>query len=178
MNYKLLELDFSLFILFMFIFAFIFPIFLVFKSKRLLNIIYLIGYSIILFLGLFLDVKINYSSIYINLYFDNKWFNSPFIVASFSPLSLLINLFLLFPITSILPLLFKNITYIKIIILGFLTSLTIEFIQFALPINRYPELLDILNNTISAILGYIYYLILKSIRSGVNDKLSKQKAKR
>lgn len=177
MNYFLFSFN-TFFALFLsFLFLFIIPIFIIKYTKKLSIILYLTTYVILLVLGLFTDVNIGKNSIDFNIFIDNKWCASKLTIAYFNPYSVLINLFLLFPLGVILPLLFKNKSklFIKIVIIGLLSTSLIEFLQFLLPIDRSPEILDIITNTISSILGYIYYIFITRvmIRGVKSDQLSK-----
>lgn len=157
-------------------FLFIVPILLKFISKKWLYITYLIIYTIILILGVFLDVSISDSSVKLSILFTNKWANNNLSFFYINSISILINLFLLFPYGFFLPLISNKFTFLKLIIIGLFMSLFVEILQFLLPIIRYPEVLDVINNVISVILGYIYYLLIsKSLTRGEkNDRLSKQ----
>ncbi len=161
------------------IFLFIIPIFLFIfsKKRRLFYILYLLLYSLLLFFGVLLEVKIYNHIITFSLTITEAWFDKNISLAFFDPLSILINLFLLFPYGVIIPKLTYKRQLIKVIITCIVVSIYIEFLQFSLPIKRSCELLDILNNLISGILGYLYYLLLRKIRyrSELDDKLSKQK---
>lgn len=179
MNILLFEFNLKLAFLFAFIFLFIIPIFLIQKGNRSLGYIYLYLYFLMLMPGVFLNVDISKDLISFSLLHTTKWFNNQPSLAFFDPLMIIINLLLLFPLGAIFPIISKtkkNLTP-KIILLGFLVTFSIELLQFSLPIRRYPELLDIINNVISVILGYQYYLIIKLLSRGVkHDQLSKQKS--
>lgn len=160
-----------------FLFLFIIPIFLIkYKNKKLV-LTYLLIYLFMLLGGVLLKVSITNSNIYFSLLITNKWFNNPLYIASFAKLGIIINIFLLFPLGVIIPLLSTKQSKIglKSAIYGMFASLLIETLQFSLPIRRFPELLDILNNTISVILGYMYYCILSKLlfRGEKYDRLSK-----
>lgn len=174
MNVFLFSIDLRLFFLIMFLFIFVIPLFL---KRKTFVILYLSIYFLVLSLGVFFDITLTKESISFSLLLTKIWANNPISIAYFNSLSVLINLFLLFPLGFICPIVIKKCTIIKIIILGTVVSFTIEFLQFLLPIIRYPEVLDIINNTISVILGYMYYLLVNKIfrRGEYYDKLSQQK---
>lgn len=174
MNIFLFSIDLKLFFLIMFSFIFVVPLFL---KRKLFVISYLSVYFLILCLGVFLDITLTKESISFSLLLTNTWASNSISIAYFNPLSVLINLFLLFPIGFICPFIIKNCNIAKVIIIGVIVSFTIEFLQFLLPIIRYPEVLDIINNTISVILGYMYYLLVNRAfhRGEKYDKLSQQK---
>ena len=180
MNLFLFKFDIHLAFILAFIFIFVAPILIIKLNKKPLTICYLFTYLLLLFLGVLLDVSIDNNSISFSLLITSKWFNNKLSIAYFDTLLIFINILLLFPLGTIFPLLKKNKlnNYLFSLIIGFSTSLLIEFLQFSLPIIRYGELLDIINNTFSVILGYQYYLLINYyfIRSEKNDRISKQKS--
>ena len=62
----------------------------------------------------------------------------------------------------------KNM-FLKTILISFVLSFIIEFLQFILPVYRTTEVFDIVTNTISGIIGFVYfyfvYFITKKVRS-------------
>ena len=69
---------------------------------------------------------------------------------------------MLFPIGAFVLSQTQKKTLLKTILTALLVSVIIEFLQFALPINRTTELFDIVLNTLSGVIGYAYfYLLLK-----------------
>ena len=160
-----------------FIFILIFPILLnFFKNNNILLTIYLLTYLIVLTCGVLLEITISNHTVYFSLTITDNWFSNKLSLAFFDPLSVLINIFLLFPIGYLIPCLIYKHKLIRVILSSLFISIFIEFLQFSLPIKRSPEVLDVLNNLISGILGYLYYLFLNklSFRGELNDKLSKQ----
>lgn len=178
MYFPLFSLNLPLAISLAFIFFFILPILFEFiENKKPYLIIYLTIYFCILILGVFTSVTLTSSRIYFDLLITKNWASNKLTIANFSPPLVIINLFLLFPLGYTYTRLSKSKSaFYKLIFLGFLVSLFIEFCQFLLPIVRYPEVLDVLNNTISVILGCLYCLLITKIRNrGVrHDWLSKQ----
>jgi glycopeptide antibiotics resistance protein len=74
------------------------------------------------------------------------------------------NVLLLFPLGFFIPLLSRrSLRLYKIILLGFMVSLTIELTQLLLHIflnsNRLFDLDDLLLNTVGALIGYLVFLI-------------------
>lgn len=168
MNYYLFAINLKLAYIITFIFLFIVPIVIeLLKRKKFLIITYLIIFLLALFLGVFTNVKIGSDSVSFSLLITNHWFNtSNFTIAYFSTFAILVNLFLLFPFGYIYPSLSKKkVKFYQVLLAGFILAFSIEFLQFVLPIVRYPEVLDVINNTISVILGYLYYLLIKKIKS-------------
>ena len=60
------------------------------------------------------------------------------------------------PFGFLLPMLLKNERFLKIVILGFLFSLTIESLQFIFRVGV-AELDDLILNTIGATIGYMFF---------------------
>lgn len=177
MSFFLFSLDLYVGFVLASIFLFLIPFILIIKKNRIMINIYFITYLLILSLGVFGYIKLSYTNISFNILITKEWFNNPLTIATFEPLGILINLFLLFPLGIIIPSLSKSkLNLYKVILMGFFTSFSIELLQFSLPILRYPELLDIINNTISVILGYLYYLLILNWqeRRVSHDQLSKQ----
>lgn len=180
MELFLFSFDLKLAFTLAFIYIFIFPIIIFFTKRRKIWVYtYLATYIFLLILGVFTNVDFNSSNVSFTLLITSDWANNTINIAYFNFISILINLFLLFPLGVILSFLFKsNKKFYKIILFGIFTSISIEFLQFLLPIIRYPELLDVLTNTISVILGYLYYLVIEKAlnRSDIYDKLPKQES--
>lgn len=178
MRYFLFSFNVKMAFLLALIFLFLFPIFLIKIQKKKLIILYSLSYFLLLFIGVLSNIEITDNTIYFSVLLTENWFNNPPSIAFFDSFLIIVNLLLLFPLGVITPLFKKTKTnIIKVTFLGFFTSIFIEFLQFSLPIIRYPELLDIINNTFSVILGYQYYLLSTKFmfRGETNDQLSKQK---
>lgn len=75
-------------------------------------------------------------------------------------ISLLGNICIFIPFGIIIPLIYK-IKDKKIILIGFLTSFTIEFIQIFQ--NRYVDIDDLLLNTLGTYIGLLIYKLIKKI---------------
>lgn len=156
---------------------FIIPFFIAKLKNKYFTFSYMFIYYLFLIIGVLFKVTFDSSKVYISLLYTKTWFNNSFSLAFLDPLSVILNILLLFPIGFTFPIFNKYHSYKKIILFSFFVSLSIEILQFSLPIQRYPELLDILNNTFSGILGYQYYFIINTLmfRGEYNGKLSKQK---
>lgn len=155
---------------------FVIPILIIKKKNTQTINLYLLLYLLLLLLGVLLDIEIYNNNINFSLLIDNQWCSGLITLGYFHPITIILNIFLLFPLGFIYPIKHnphKNI-YIKILFLAFVISLTIESLQFILPINRTFEILDIINNTLSALLGYFYYIIISRIfRGDAYDQLPK-----
>jgi glycopeptide antibiotics resistance protein len=178
MNLFLFLFDLKLCLFIAFIFMFVIPVFLILSTNKKITFFYLLIYSLLLSIGVFFNVEFHSNKVFVSIIYTKKWLNNNPSYAFLNPLSIIINILLLFPFGSVLAIIKNNISYRKILVFSLLISFFIEFFQFLLPIRRYPELLDIINNTFSGILGYQYYLIIKkiTIRGEENDKLPEQKA--
>ena len=173
MKLFLFSLDIKAFLFLAIIFTFLVPIVLIKVKNKLLLMSYVFIYFTIIILGVFSYIEVSYMTISFSILFTHSFFTNHFSIFSFDLFGIIINLFLLFPLGFSLPLLKKSTNYYTIAIISFIISFSIEILQYILPIIRYPELLDTINNVISAILGYSYYLFLKGRLD--NDRISKQK---
>ena len=175
---RLLTIELNIFIITILLFMFLLPVFLIKHNTKLSKFLCLSIYIISLIFGLFTQARVINNTIYFDLVFDTLWGNALLNTAYFNSFNILMNLLLLFPLGTFFPLFArkKSNFLLKIGIRGLITSSAIETLQFILPINRVPEILDVITNTISAILGYLYFLFISMIiRGETNDKLSKQK---
>jgi glycopeptide antibiotics resistance protein len=68
--------------------------------------------------------------------------------------------------TLIKPSSFKKTMLITVIV-AFCTSFLIEFLQFMLPIHRWPQISDVIFNTLSAIIGAIFAFICLKIKGKI-----------
>jgi len=72
------------------------------------------------------------------------------------------NIMLFVPLGLFLPLLFKHARHFLVIVLiGLLSSLTIEFTQAIFTPTRYGTVDDLVFNTFGAVIGYLLFLIIK-----------------
>ena len=63
----------------------------------------------------------------------------------------------------------KNM-FLKTILISFVLSFIIEFLQFILPVYRTTEVFDIVTNTISGIIGFVYFYFVYFITKKVRNK--------
>ena len=161
-NQFLFSLNFYSFIILGFIFVIIFPLIISKLNKKILWKIYFFIYFLLLLIGVFSFIKFDYQTIKFFLLIDTSYTKS-WSIASFDHFGILVNLFLLFPLGVSIPHFNRKLSFAKIGGIGLFTSTSIEILQFILPIVRYPELLDIINNTFSVILGYTYYLLIRRV---------------
>ena len=133
-----------------------------FNDKRKLKIIGLISFIV------FCRVRLTKEFLYIDFNNYSAWFSSYFIWADFGKLNILYNLVMLLPVSIFVMSQTEKNVLLKTILFSFLISITIETLQFILPITRNTELFDIVTNTASGILGYLLfkpiYIIVKKAR--------------
>lgn len=165
------------FIVFVFLF-FIFPtlmIIIFFNNKKTLKTIGLISFVVYcLLLSVLVFGKISVGENFVTISFENTipWFSLNFIWANFGKTNILYNLIMLFPVAGFV---FSQTTekiFLKTILISFVLSFIIELLQFILPVYRTTEFFDIVTNTISGIIGYLYfyfvYFIIKKIKQKKN----------
>ncbi len=171
-----MEINLILAIVLVFILFVILPsitIFICINNKHILKILGIL-YFVIYLLGLviltFSKVVFTNKEIIITFITNNKWFSLNFLWANFSASNILLNLVMLFPVGAFIISLNTKKGFIKTIIVSFVISLIIEILQFILPVNRTTEVLDIVLNVISGIIGYAYFnfVFLFSKRYEVN----------
>ena len=133
------------------------------KILKIFGIISFLVYCILLSLLVFGKINFDGNSFTITLEKTGEWFKLNFVVASFEWLNIFLNLVMIFPIGAFVFSQSKSNVLIKTILMSFLISFCIETLQFILPINRTTEILDIILNTISGIIGYIYYYLLLKV---------------
>lgn len=144
----------------------VFPciIFLFFKNKKWLVFTYFTIYFAVLFVGVFGKIGIG-QNVTISFDFSHNAFDpSKFLLYDFGVQNILINIFMFFPISMLVFCTQKKNILLKTIIFGFLLSVFIEFMQFALPISRSVELTDVLFNTLSALLSYCFFFALSKLQ--------------
>lgn len=150
------------FILLVFLFL-IFPTLMLvvfFKRRKVLKIFGIISfilYCVCMSLLVFGSVSITKE--YAILNFNNKstWFSSYFIFADFGKTNIIYNLVMLFPISAVVFSQTEKHVFLKTVLTSFLVSLIIELFQFILPIHRCTEIFDLVTNTTSGAIGYIYF---------------------
>lgn len=131
------------------------------KALKISAIILSIIYFVLLFIGTTFQMSIKNGNLSVYPDFTQEWFSISFLLASFQPVNLTINLILLFPIGFIVFSFAKKRPFLKTIIIAFLISILIELYQFILPVARTTELTDILFNTLSGFISAIYCKILQ-----------------
>lgn len=143
-----------------------FAIVVFFNNKKILKnlgIVFFVFYLVGLFVLVLGQVNLVGEKVTLYFYTDSKWFNIYFLWADFGKINILINLFMLFPVSGFVFSQTENKCLLKTILLSFLISLLIETTQFILPINRCTEVFDIVLNVCSGIIGYTYFCLLFKI---------------
>ena len=145
------------------------------KINTILSLVLLILFLIVLFLGVFTNCSVTYPSIKISFSTNGLWASEyiRFNIFKLSIFDLCVNAIMLLPIGVIFSLFYyyKNPTLsikkllLWLMLIGFLSGLFIEAMQFILPIERAIQLSDIILNTISCVLGGVYFFILLKIKT-------------
>ena len=67
----------------------------------------------------------------------------------------------------------KKWNFFKTLLMAFLLSLTIEFLQLVVASDRSCDVTDLIDNTVGGLIGYLIYLIIRHrSRKSLNDKKS------
>ncbi len=86
-----------------------------------------------------------------------------------------INLALMFPVGTFCVMFFEKHPLVCAFAIALCLSALVEFLQFALPIARNPQLSDIIFNALSAYLGALYALGLLKLKARKKSQKSLQK---
>lgn len=138
------------------------------KINRILAYVLLGLYIVALVIGVFAKASIKNGVLTINLDYSSGWANKQirFNVFKTRKVDFLINSVLLFPFGVVYSLFLSykkqsvKIQLFKVVALGAIIGFLIEFFQFVLPVSRAVQLSDFLLNTISALIGGIYFIVL------------------
>lgn len=161
------------------VFAFVFLFYIVapttcvlciknYKALKILSYIFLALFVCVLVVGVFGKVSIG-KTVSVSFDFSGNWFSKRFnfLPYTFDLQDILINVVMLIPIGLFCAVNFKH----KILwglILGLIIGISIEVLQFALPIIRSPQLSDVILNTISSVIGVLFGLILICVRNKIH----------
>ncbi len=124
---------------------------------KILSIIAFILFIILLSVLVFGKVSLENGNIVLKFQTNNKWFSMYFLWGSFTKSNILLNIVMLLPVGAFILCLNTRHGFIKTILLSLLISVVIEVLQFILPIQRTTEVLDLVLNTVSGIIGYAYF---------------------
>lgn len=171
-----MQINLSLVLILFTILFFIFPtlmIIIFFNKKRVLKIVGLVAFILYcLLLSVLVFGKISITKQYVIISFENTipWFSLNFIWANFGKTNVIYNLIMLFPVAAfVISQTDKNI-FLKTILISFVLSFIIEFLQFILPVYRTTEVFDIVTNTISGIIGFAYFYFIYFIAKKIRNK--------
>lgn len=134
------------------------------QAKKIVLIVLFCLYLCVLAVGVFGKIDITSKFVTISFDFSAGWANKP-INFSFDHLTkfdIVINLFMLIPVGIFIVMLSKNAKWwqilLKTALFGLITGVSIETLQFILPVARSVQLSDAIFNCASAIIGGIYAL--------------------
>lgn len=160
-----------------------------FNVLKIVSIISFALYLILLATLVFGDVSTKNNMFNVKLFADANWFSMDFCWASFNYKNILYNIIMMFPISAFVLVITKSIVlqynqFVKVqkkvflltILLAFCISFLIELFQFILPVSRTTEVLDLIINTFSGVLGYAFFAFLILIYKKGQSK--KQTAKK
>lgn len=122
-------------------------------------------------------------NVWINFAANGDWFSKTFnfSLANIQITDFLINIALTFPIGYATATITKDKgpvnSILKGLAVGFLAGLTIELLQFALPVDRSPSLSDIVLNSLSGVIGSAAYVGTSKIYDAVKNGSRKNKIK-
>lgn len=131
------------------------------KALKISAICLAVIYFTLLFIGTTFRISIRNGNLSVYPDFSHQWFSMNFLISSFHPVNLTINIILLFPLGFIVFFCTKKHPFLKTIIFTFLLSLFIELYQFILPVTRTTELTDLFFNTSSGVISGLYCKILQ-----------------
>ena len=142
------------------------------KVKLIIGTLVLSVYFAMLTLGVFASGT-NFSNM--KIHYTGQWFAKDIL---WSPLpangwDLFINIIMLIPMGLYIGA-FAEKPLLKSLLIGFGTSFFIELMQFILPVDRLPQLSDVLINTLSSVFGCLYAMCFVWIK---NRFLTKKKPK-
>ena len=135
------------------------------NTLKILAIIYTVIFIILLYLCVTIDVDMDFDKVEITFRVGTEWCSKSI---NWKPISgdikdITVNIAMLFPIGLIVNVFGSNLKYnvIKCAIIGFCIGVSIECVQYIFPVMRYVQLSDLLLNTLSAVIGGIYFAIIK-----------------
>ena len=106
------------------------------KKLKIIGLISFIVFCLCLSVLVFGRVRLTKEFLYIDFNNYSAWFSSYFIWADFGKLNILYNLVMLLPVSIFVMSQTEKNVLLKTILFSFLISITIETLQFILPITR------------------------------------------
>ena len=162
-------MDFRIILLILSIIFAIFPILFFSVSKnakhiKVVSLVLSILYILVICIGVFSNIQLGKDITIIP--FDltvklNKSFD--FNLISKNIQDFIINILMFIPLGFLLTPLFKTHTVLKTLLIGISFSILIEIMQLILPINRSPQLSDIVLNSLSCLIGIACFLLFRFI---------------
>ena len=143
------------------------------KLGKVIVILCSVLFGIVLFFGITSKVTIADSYVIVDVDYTCKWFNTEINLNLFDmdKIDFFINITMLIPIGLVVVYFSKRKPFSKLLILtivGLVMGLTLECLQFVLPVYRSVQLSDVILNTISVFLGgclgIAYDFILNKVR--------------
>lgn len=117
-------------------------------------------FFVLLFVGTTAEVTLKNNTIAVCYKTTGQWFDFGITFGNIDITNIFVNLFLLFPVGFIVFTFSDKNHFVKCTILALIISLIIETYQWVLPFPRSTEIIDILLNTASGIVGYAYSKLL------------------
>lgn len=135
----------------------------------------LIMYAIILFFGITSRIVIDNNFAIVSLDYSANWCDKTinFSLLKIDKIDLLINIVMLIPI-GLTVVYFNNKSivskFVVLVIVGVVMGVSLETIQFILPVIRSVQLSDVLLNTFSVVLGGIIGLLYNFVACSIKRK--------
>ena len=139
------------------------------KALKICTIILAVIFFAFLFIGTSAEVTLENKIVSAHYKFDGNWFNFKFGFGSTGFINVLVNIFLLFPIGYIVFAFSEKHNFLKCVLWALAISLVIETYQWVLPVPRGTEIIDLLLNTASGAVAYLYCKLL-SVLGGFKSK--------
>ena len=145
------------------------------KVGKILTITMLIMYAVILFFGITSRIVIDNKFAIVSLDYSANWCDKTinFSLLKIDKIDLLINIVMLIPIgLTIVYFNNKSIVskFVVLVIVGVVVGVSLETIQFILPVVRSVQLSDVLLNTFSVVLGGIIGLLYNFVTCRIKRK--------
>ncbi len=143
------------------------------KHRKILNLLVIISavlYFSFLFVGTTFKIQYSYPNVSFVPSFDKPWLSMNFIAFGFGKINIISNLILFLPLGFIVYTFAKKHRFLKTILLAFVLSISIEILQWILPVSRNTEILDVLLNTLSGTISATYCYVLDKFNIFSNEK--------
>lgn len=148
------------------------------KALKYLSAFFFLIYFVFIMVLVLGQIGFSNNTITLLLQPNSPWFTLRFLVASFEVKNILYNLIMMFPVAFFVFGFTSKKVFYKTIVISFCFSLFIETCQFVLPFARYTELLDVFVNTLSGVLGYLYFRSVVCVFYKLQSKNKAEEKKR